>query len=511
MSVRTFDVSVAVSGRSLVRVSGYPVFDDCITFLFGESGIGKSVISKALYGFSRSTELQIEINGRPYGDHLKDPWTRAVNRNSFFVFQEPSSHLNPLMTISDQLNEGSLAGISEQEILTRLWRTIPETVLQKILKVFPKPFRPSGGEKQRILLAMAFKRIDAWIASPGSAEPTYFVFDEPTGSLDNSYRNLFLDLLFEKYAIKPFTAVIITHDYSIISEIVNRHRRFIDRVRFKELSRREGTTVAVNDFSADEYLDWLKVPHTRPAGKLIAEPVLEVQPQFSIFNRRLGIFADSGRTRLRPLVINKNEMVYLKAPSGVGKTTLAKIIMGIYHPDSFSMVLDGINITEKSPLSLWSSAVWGKRAGMVFQHADESLNLASTVRETFKGLPLKKRLTSDALVNHLMELFEGPITDSFLRKKVAWLSGGQKQRLNLLRSLILGTALIILDEPLNGLDFASVIKVLDLLKEKQRLDSALLMISHNEEIFEHFVDERNIYYLGIIETPEPFRTRRSNV
>ena len=49
---------------------------------------------------------------------------------------------------------------------------------------------------------------------------------------------------------------------------------------------------------------------------------------------------------------------------------------------------------------------------MVFQHADESLNLASTVRETFKGLPLKKRLTSDALVNHLMELFEGPITDS---------------------------------------------------------------------------------------------------
>jgi peptide/nickel transport system ATP-binding protein len=184
MSVRNFDVSVAVNGRSLVRVSGYPVFDDCITFLFGESGIGKSVISKALYGFSHGADLQMEINGRPYGDHLKDPWTQSVKRNSFFVFQEPSSHLNPLMTISDQLNEGSLAGMSEREILARLWRTATDTALKKILRVFPKPYRPSGGEKQRILLAMAFKRIDAWIADSRSVgEPTCFVFDEPTGSL----------------------------------------------------------------------------------------------------------------------------------------------------------------------------------------------------------------------------------------------------------------------------------------------------------------------------------------
>jgi len=134
---------------------------------------------------------------------------------------------------------------------------------------------------------------------------------------------------------------------------------------------------------------------------------------------------------------------------------------------------------------------------MVFQHADESLNLASTVRETFKGLPLKRRLTRDKLINYLAELFDRPISDSFLNKKVSFLSGGQKQRLNLLRSLILGTNLIILDEPLNGLDFTSVKKVLSLLDVKRADGSALLMISHNEEIFEHFVDEDHIYYLGV--------------
>ena len=80
---------------------------------------------------------------------------------------------------------------------------------------------------------------------------------------------------------------------------------------------------------------------------------------------------------------------------------------------------------------------------------------------------------------------------------MTFLSGGQKQRLNLLRTLVLGTGLIILDEPLNGLDFNSVKKVLGLLDEKRAHGSALLMISHNEEIFEHFIDEENIYYLGI--------------
>ncbi|MBN1577643.1 MAG: ATP-binding cassette domain-containing protein [Chitinispirillaceae bacterium] len=499
MNRRGFDISVATAGRSIVRVSGYPVFDNCITFLFGESGIGKSVLSKALYGFMNNTDLQIEINNNSYGSHLNDPWTQAIKRNSFFVFQEPSSHLNPLMTISDQLNEGSLAGIHEEDILSWLWQTSSDAAIRKLLDVFPKPYRPSGGEKQRILLAMAFKRIDAWIASPPSGEPTYFVFDEPTGSLDNTFRNLFLELLFNKYAVKPFTIVIITHDYSIISEIYNRHRQLIERVHFKELSRLDEDEVTVNDFSPGEYLDWLAAPRPHPSKHLVVEPVLEVQPRFSIFGRRLAIYADSQRTRLQPLLINKGDMVYLKAPSGIGKTTLAKIIMGIYRAERFSMALDGISITDRSPMSLWSSSIWGKRAGMVFQHADESLNLASTVRETFKGLPLKKHPSESDLVNHLTELFDGPIVDSFLRKKVAYLSGGQKQRLNLLRTLILGTDLIILDEPLNGLDFTSVKKVLDLLDEKRAQGGSLLMISHNEEIFEHFIDEENIYYLGVIE------------
>jgi ABC-type Mn2+/Zn2+ transport system ATPase subunit len=68
--------------------------------------------------------------------------------------------------------------------------------------------------------------------------------------------------------------------------------------------------------------------------------------------------------------------------------------------------------------------------------------------------------------------------------------------------LSLGTDFIILDEPLNGLDFVSVKKVLSLLEEKRRQGSALLMISHNEEIFDHFVDSRHVYYLAEVQSPQ---------
>jgi ABC-type glutathione transport system ATPase component len=84
-------------------------------FLFGESGIGKSVICKAIYGLLDPDELSVSINNSDYIDYCGEPWTTEIRNNSFFVFQEPSSHLNPLMTIAEQLREGSLAGKGEQD------------------------------------------------------------------------------------------------------------------------------------------------------------------------------------------------------------------------------------------------------------------------------------------------------------------------------------------------------------------------------------------------------------
>jgi peptide/nickel transport system ATP-binding protein len=341
MSGVRYAITISSDGRTVVAVDDFSFVRDEITFLFGESGIGKSMLCKAVYGQLDPDDLQVTVNGMPYRAFCASPETRAVKKSSFFVFQEPSSHLHPLMPIADQLREGSIAGsANEERILSRFWKTADSAKLKGILDVYPKPYRPSGGEKQRVLLAMAFKKI-ALLDAAKTAVPTFFVFDEPTGSLDNSYRDLFLDFLFEEYRRKPFTAMVITHDYSIISEVRNNHRDLLPRVHYKELSRKGEGSVSLSDFSPDDYLSWLerRSGARKVSAPAAAEEVIRVAPEFRIFGRSHRIFRDPERTEEAELVIRKGEMVYVKAPSGVGKTTLVKIIVGLYAPEKFSMTL----------------------------------------------------------------------------------------------------------------------------------------------------------------------------
>jgi peptide/nickel transport system ATP-binding protein len=491
-----FDVEIAKHGNTFISIDHFEIPESKITFLFGESGIGKTMISKAIYGLLDPAVLDIRINNTGYPAYLQQEDTRRIQENGFFVFQEPSTHLNPLLKLRDQIKEGSLQSApDERKILQHLWNTDRDGAIRKILEVYPKPYRPSGGEKQRILLAMAFKKISLMQAQQTQPPDCLFVFDEPTGNLDNNFRNLFLQLLLEKFRQFPFSAIFITHDYSIISEIYRKHADLRERIAFRELSLKEEGLILQN-FAPRAYLEWLKAENQasffQNNGK---ESVFKIRGGYEVFGKKMIISRDQTRKNYGKLQINRGEMVYLKAASGVGKTTLAKVVMGLQDSKNLEMIIGRWKFTDKTPKSAWRYNIWGKKIGMVFQHADEALNLNSTVKEVFGGLPAKTKITDEGIRQRLQEMFDFPITESFLRKKVALLSGGQKQRLNLIRTLILDTDLIILDEPLNGLDFLSIKKIVAALQQKQREGKAILMISHNEEIFDAVIPEENVYYL----------------
>jgi ABC-type glutathione transport system ATPase component len=489
-------IHITAGSRTLVSIDNFEIPENHITLLLGESGIGKSLIAKSLYGLLDSDELTITIDGKPYRNHLDKVETKRLQYESFVVFQEPSSHLNPLMTLSSQIREGSLASSpNEETILSQLWRNSTPADVQKLFEVYPKPHRPSGGEKQRVLLAMAFKKIDALLAKGHLPTEELFVFDEPTGSLDNAYRDLFLDMLVERFRIMNFTCLIITHDYSMMGKIHETYKDVLDKVSFKELTL-YGEGVKLQEFKPKLYLDWLhdlKPQESKPdaAKKLL----LKSESGAQVFDRALGIFRDKAFTTECPLVLHAGDLVYLKAASGVGKTSLVKLLMGLFKADRLDAQLDGIRLTEHTPRSLWQKSIWGKKMTMVFQHADEALNPESTVRGVFGGLPTLQQPTDSKLTEILSELFEMENLAAFLNKKVKHLSGGQKQRLNLLRGFALDTDILILDEPLNGLDFESSGKVIELIQRKQNSGKGILLISHNEEIFDKLVSNENLYYL----------------
>jgi ABC-2 type transport system ATP-binding protein len=81
-------------------------------------------------------------------------------------------------------------------------------------------------------------------------------------------------------------------------------------------------------------------------------------------------------------------------------------------------------------------------------------------------------------------------------RRIKGYSKGMRQRTKLAAALVHEPEVIILDEPLNGLDFESVRKIIAMLEEKKEQGSALLMISHNEEIFDALVNEESVYYLS---------------
>ncbi len=147
MAELSFDIRIAAGGRTLVDIHQFRIRENAVTFLFGESGIGKSLISRALFGLLAPEEYTITVNGEPYESYLSGPWPAAFQKNGFFVFQEPSTHLNPLLTIGNQLQEGSLAKApDEAPILRHLWTGTEDKTVRGLLEVFPKPYRPSGGK-----------------------------------------------------------------------------------------------------------------------------------------------------------------------------------------------------------------------------------------------------------------------------------------------------------------------------------------------------------------------------
>jgi ABC-type dipeptide/oligopeptide/nickel transport system ATPase subunit len=251
----------------------------------------------------------------------------------------------------------------------------------------------------------------------------------------------------------------------------------------------------LRDFLPGEYLSWLEKRNSAERTAKKSETILRLHHDVKVFGRTLSISRDIEGRNHEPLIIRKGAVTYLKAPSGTGKTTIVKIMMGLIKPEKMSMELGSAVYTEKTNRNAWARGIWGKQMTMVFQHADESLNQNSKVKDVFSGLPIAGPMDENTIVNSISELFEEIPGRDFLDTKVKYLSGGQKQRLNLLRSLILHTNILILDEPLNGLDFASAAKVITKIEMKLQSGIGVLVISHNEEIFDTLVAADDIYYL----------------
>ena len=186
--------------------------------LVGESGCGKSMTALALMRLlpdnGHVTQGQVVLEG---DDVLALPESgmRAVRGGRIgMIFQEPSTSLNPVMRVGDQIVEaikahtalrGQAARAKAVQWLGRVGIAEPER------RVDDYPFRLSGGQKQRVMIAMTL-----------AAAPDFLIADEPTTALDVTIQAQILDLLKQLQKEHAMGLLLITHDLAVVAGMAHR-------------------------------------------------------------------------------------------------------------------------------------------------------------------------------------------------------------------------------------------------------------------------------------------------
>ncbi|MFV2003195.1 MAG: dipeptide ABC transporter ATP-binding protein, partial [Paracoccaceae bacterium] len=194
----------------------------------------------------------------------------------------------------------------------------------------------------------------------------------------------------------------------------------------------------------------------------------------------------------------ESETLAIVGESGCGKSTFAKVLMGLETATSGEITLDGRNI-ESIPIEKRDTETISS-VQMVFQNPFDTLNPSMTVgRQIVRALEIFGIGNSDAdrrqRTLELLDLVKLP--REFADRMPRQLSGGQKQRVGIARAFAGGARIVVADEPVSALDVSVQAAVTDLLMEIQRNEkTTLLFISHDLSIVRYLSDRVMVMYLG---------------
>jgi peptide/nickel transport system ATP-binding protein len=195
--------------------------------------------------------------------------------------------------------------------------------------------------------------------------------------------------------------------------------------------------------------------------------------------------------------ITRGRTLALVGESGCGKSTVARLLVGLYAPTRGSVHFDG---TDTASLDGATLRTLRRRMQMIFQDPYASLNprwkvldiVAEPLRE--HGLVKGDAAIHDRVVDLLNSVgLAGADCEKFPHQ----FSGGQRQRISIARALATGPEFLICDEPTSALDVSVQAQVLNIMKDLQRQRQlTYLFISHNLAVVRHVADEVGVMYLG---------------
>lgn len=183
----------------------------------------------------------------------------------------------------------------------------------------------------------------------------------------------------------------------------------------------------------------------------------------------------------------------LIGPGASGKSLLLKLIVGLLKPDSGSIVVEGVDVTQASELDLQKMRL---KFGMLFQN--NALFDHLTVAENI-AFPLRRLTTlgEEDIQKKVADRLSVVSLAGFGERTPAGLSGGQKKRVGVARATITNSPIVLYDEPAAGLDPVTSQKIFELLREEQRASNAtVVMVSSDLDRLLTVTDRVGMMYRG---------------
>ncbi|MBR1139616.1 MULTISPECIES: nickel ABC transporter ATP-binding protein NikE [Bradyrhizobium] len=437
--------------------------------LVGESGSGKSSLAWALMRHlpanAREISGSLQLGDIDLQSLTAKQLTAVRGRRIGMVFQDPSTALNPTLTIGRQITEALMrhrdlnardAKALAIELLGHVELRDPAAVLRRY------PHEISGGEKQRVIIATAF-----------GCRPDVILFDEPTTALDVITGARIIDLFARLRAETGVAALYISHDLAMMTRVADRvavirHGRIVEQAKASEIFSRP----------QHDYTRSLIAAVPRPERRLVHDiPGTDVLLQargIEVQYGRAGLFraAPPPATKAVDIDIRAGEIVGVVGESGSGKSSIARALTGLAR-FSGAISFDGGTLRGAGDMG----AGYRRDVQIVFQHPDSSLNPRHRIGEILSR-PLKLYGGDTAAVPRLLEQVRLPA--SYATRWPHQLSGGEKQRVAIARAFAARPRLVICDEITAPLDVSVQAQIIDLLLAlRAETGAAYLFITHD--------------------------------
>lgn len=541
LCLREFGVTFPAQGGEDVVASqqiNLDLIKGQVLALVGESGSGKSVTAMGALGLlsanalvSGSAVLDCCRQNQELVGAAREILDQTRGEHVGVIFQEPTTALDPLFTIGDQIAEAiAIHGEGKRKRTTaRQRRAVRTQVLNALSRAGlggdqreteriadSYPHQLSGGQLQRACIALATAN-----------NPSVLIADEPTTALDVTVQAEILDLL-RQLASEGVAVLLITHDMGVVADVadavaVMRHGRIIERgdvrtifaspshdytrqllaavPRLNSLRGGAGSgadTGAGDGGAAVSGADLTKVAAVNSDGVVSqgdgvasragdsAQPLVHIENLDVVYrNGRRQVHAVRGVS----FDIARGQVLGLVGESGSGKSTIAGTLTGLVPIHSGSVQVDGLEVAGASGRKLRGVR---SQTGIVFQNPASSLNPRRSVGASIgQPLQLHTDLTNAQRRQRVNELLEAVrLPASMAQRYPHEMSGGQRQRVAIARALALQPQLLIADEPTSALDVSVQAVVLELLASLQHeLGFACLFVSHDLAVVEQVASQ----------------------